>query len=280
MTARGFAAATALAAPLFCLVGAGPAFAQNVSTINSARVSAREFNDDPTSNFTSTNTYPALISLSDQSVDKNGAAGGFANRHVWRFSNDGGATDFLFSNDSFFDVSMTVNLSGNATPRKEAGYLFDTAGGQGQFLVNSDEISPGVGKIVAFGGPFPFFDFTTLGLTYTLNSPITLGMTYFLDPTDGLRKIIYRADGLSSPALAFTNVEQGIINGTRLGGYLQVGVDSTNPNNGATATFSNISIQAPGQVIPEPGSLLLCAVGGLSTLAPLAARHRRRQRRS
>jgi len=269
MTARGFAAAMALAAP--CLAGA-PAFAQDVSTINGARISAREFNNDPTSVFSSTNNYPSLITLSDQSVDNNGAAGGFANRHVWRFSNTGGATDFLFSNNSFFNVSTTLTLSGNATPRKEAGFLFDTVGGQGQFLVNSDEISPGVGKVVAFGGPLPFFDFSSLGLTYTLGSPITLGMTYFLDPNDGLRKIIYRAGGLSSPAFAFTNLEQGIINGTRLGGYLQVGVNSTNPNNGATATFANIAIA----VIPEPGTLALAGMG----LLPLAGAVARRRRRS
>ena len=266
----GFAAAAATA--LLCLAGSGPAFAQNVSTINSARITAREFNDDPTSNFTSTNNYPALISLSDQSVDNNGASGGFANRHVWRFSNDAGATNFRFSNTSYFDVSLTLTLTGNASPRKEAGYLFDTLGGQGQFIVNSD-----AREVVAFGGPLPFYSFNvTNGLFYNLGDTITLGMSYFQDPTDGLNKIIYRANNLFSPALAFTNLEQGIINNTTLGGYLQVPIDRTNANNGATATFANISIGP--SVIPEPGSLLLCA-GGLSALVPLAAM-RRRQRRS
>ena len=241
-----------------------------------SRISERifsEFRDDPTSDFSSTNNYPALITLSDQSVDNDGTAGGFANRHVWRFSNDDGATDFAFSNDTFFDVSMTLTLTGNATPRKEAGFLFDTVGGQGQFIVNSDEVSPGVGKVVVFGGPLPFFDFTeSLGLNYTLDESITLGMSYFLDPTDGLRKIIYRADGFSSEALAFTNLEQGIINGTRLGGYLQVGIDPANPDNGATATFSDISIAA--QVIPEPGTMTLLGMGALGALGMVRRRRR------
>ena len=266
--ACGAAAATAL----FCLVS-GPVHAQ-VSSINGARTFVREFNDDPTSNLTTVNNYPSLVSFNDQSVDRNGQTGGFANRHVWRFSNTGsgsGGSPFVFNNNSFFDVSMTLTLTslgGSNSPRKEAGFLFDTVGGQGQFIVNSD-----AGEVVVFGGPLPFYSFNASnGLSYTAGTPITLGMKYFQDPADGFRKIIYTANGISSPAQVFTNLEQGIINGTTLGGYLQVVVNSSNPNNGATATFANINIQAIG---PEPGSLLLllCGVG---SAVPLAARLRRR----
>ena len=90
-------------------------------SVNSVQISARESNNDPTSDLTVVNDYPNLISFSDQSVDNDGATGGFANRHVWRFSDDGGASALHFTNDSFFDVSMTLTLSGNASPRKEAG---------------------------------------------------------------------------------------------------------------------------------------------------------------
>lgn len=262
------------AVALICLGAGQMAFAQ-VTSINSARAFPREFNDDPTSNFTSTLTYPSLIQFSDQSVDNNGATGGFANRHVWRFSNNANpsgttGTAFAFTNDSFFDVSMSVTLSGNNSPHKEAGYLFDTIGGQGQFIVNSD-----AGEIVAFGGPLPFYSFnTSSGLSYTAGSTITLGMSYFLDPSDNRRKIIYRAGSVSSPALVFDNLEQGIINNTTLGGYLQTTINLNNPNNGAQATFGRISI-TDSNVIPEPSSLLLLGIAGAGGLA-VRARQRRR----
>jgi hypothetical protein len=241
------------------------AFAQ-VENINQVRIFS-EFVDDPTSVFSFTNDYPSLVSLSDTSVDNGGAAGGFANRRNWRFSGNGGVSDFLFTNDTFFDVSFDLTLSGNATPRKEAGFLLDTIGGQGQFIVNTD-----AHEVVAFGGPLPFFKFNDLGLSFNEGDTIRLGMTYFLDE-DGKRKIIYRANDLSSGALEFTNLEQGIIDNSTLGGYLQTVIDRNNPDNGATADFRNIGIRSPAAaVIPEPSSLLLCAGG----LAALVLRRRRR----
>ncbi len=234
----------------------GSALAQNAATINSDRLFPREFNDDPTSNLNVINNYPAQVQFSDQSVDHGGTPGGFANRHVWRFSNDGGASTFHFSNNSFFDVFFDLTLSGTVSPRKEAGYLFDTAGGQGQFIVNTD-----AHEIVAFGGPLPFFAFPA---TFNSGDTIRLGMTYFLDSNDGMRKIIYHAGALSSPALAFTNLEQGIIDGTTLGGYLQVVIDANNPQNGAIGNWGNIHI------VPAPGGAALALVG----LGMLARRRR------
>src|SRR6185369_16206805 len=95
-----------------------------ISTINSANYHPREFNDVAGSTLTVVSNYPALISFDDQNVS---AATGFANRHVWRFSNDGGTTAYRFQNDSFFSVFMTVTLTGDPiSPRKEAGFLLDT----------------------------------------------------------------------------------------------------------------------------------------------------------
>ena len=183
---------------LFAAQGA-PVFAQ-VSAINSDKLFLREYNDDPNSNLTTTNTYPGLVSFSDQNVGGPGTSG-FANRNVWRFSGDNGASAFKFTNDTFFTASMNLTLTGTpATPRKEAGFLFDTLGGQGQYILDTD-----AHEIVAFGGPLPFYAFPA---TFQSGQTVTMGMTYFLDPTDGLRKIIYTENGVSSPALAFTNMSR------------------------------------------------------------------------
>ena len=239
------------------LLAASMASAQ-VNSINSAKLSPREFNDDPLSDLTVSSNYPDSISFSDQSVD----TGNFANRHVWRFSNDLGATAFQFSNDDFFHVSMNVTLTGDPiSPRKEAGFLFDTLGGQGQFIVNTDGH-----EVVAFGGPLPFYAFPA---TFDSGETIELDMTYFLD-SDGKRKIIYSANGVNSPAQEFTNLEQGIINGSTLGGYLQVAIDPGNQDNGGTAVFTDISIAA----VPEPSAFVTLGM----SLASLGQFLRRRKR--
>src|SRR5512143_1189277 len=97
-------------------VAVNAAFAQ-ISTINSATYHPREFNDVPGSTLTVVSNFPSLIAFEDQNVS---AATGFANRHVWRFSNDLGATPYHFSNNDFFTVTMTLTLTGDpVAPRKE-----------------------------------------------------------------------------------------------------------------------------------------------------------------
>ena len=180
--------------------------------------------------------YPTQIVLSDQAVNMKNP-GTYANRDVFRLSDDGGVTPFQFSDTNFFNVSFNVTLQGNVTPRKEAGYLIDTQYGQGQFIVNSD-----AGEVVVFGGPFPFFSFNnTYGLKYTVGQTITLGVTYFKD-TDGINRVVYHANSFDSPALSFDPNQPGIFNGGGIGGYLQVPIDTNNLTNGASATFQNIAI--------------------------------------
>lgn len=246
------------------LLVASGAFAQ-VSSINSAVVQPRVFNDDPASNFNSANNYPASILLDDQSVDKDGATGGFANRHVWTLSNNG-TSAYRFSNNDYFEAFMDVTLTGAPiAPRKEAGFLLDTVGGQGQFILNTD-----AHEVVAFGGPLPFYAFPA---TFDSGETVRLGITYFQD-FDGLRKIIYHADGVSSPTLAFGNLEQGIINNSTLGGYLQVGIDPNTPTNFGTANFANISLTSVAGVVPEPSALVSLGLG--IVLPGLLLRRRRR----
>lgn len=233
-----------------------------VGSINGVR-NYREFTNDSDAGFTLASNYPTSIVHTETNVDGDGTpANGGANRDNWDFSANGGTTSLQFNNDDFFSVAMDVRIAlptgATNAPRKEAGFLFNTAGGQGQFIVNSD-----AGEVVVFGGPLPFYSFNSNNaLSYTTGTTIRLGMRYFRDG-DGLRKIVYSANGINSPALEFTNLEQGIITGSRLGGYSQVNVANTNPSNGSTSTFSNIAIGAP---VPEPASMAALGLGALALL--------------
>lgn len=232
------------------LAAANGAYAQ-VSSINSVILHPRTFNDMPSSTLTTFNNYSSLIYFNDQGVS---AASGFANRHVWDFSNNGGTSAYQFQNDDFFQVSMTLTLTGSPTsPRKEAGFLLDTIGGQGQFIVNTDGH-----EVVAFGGPLPFYAFPA---AFNSGNTVTLGMTYFRDG-NGKRAIIYSANGVNSPAQEFGNLEQGIINNSTLGGYLQIQNAPGVPGNFGTASFQNLSMQA----VPEPSVIAFLSLGGFALL--------------
>jgi len=61
--------------------------------VDSAEIFLRVFNDDPTSNASSANHYPTHISITDESVDKDGQPGGFANRHAFRLAENGTAVE-------------------------------------------------------------------------------------------------------------------------------------------------------------------------------------------
>jgi len=241
---------------VLCLTVASLACAQ-VGSINSAAYQTRQYNDIPGATLTAVTNYNSAIVFDEHNVS---APTGFANRDVWRFSNNGGASAYAFGNNDYFQVSMTLQLTGSPTsPRKEAGFVLSTIGGDGQFIVNTDGH-----EIVAFGGPLPFYSFAPS--VYNSSDIITLGMTYFLDGNTGLRSIIYTANGVNSPILAFTDLEQGIIDNSTLGGYFQIVNDPSNPNNFGAAVFQNIHITA----VPEPSSLILLSVG----LLPLLLRRR------
>ena len=128
---------------------------------------------------------------------------------------------------------MTLTLTGAPTsPRKEAGFRLDSSvGGDGLFIVNTD-----AHEIVAFGGPLPFYSF---GNTYNSGTPIVLGMTY--ENIGGTNGIVYSANGVNSPFLPMTNLEQGVLDGSTLGGYLQV-----------------------VGIVPEPSSIALIGLGALT----------------
>ena len=241
-----------LALIALCLAPASGAYAQNSGSavfqnititgdpaINSDIVHSRVYNDYPGATLTTVNNYASLVSFSEANVV---GPTGFANRDDWRFSSDGGLTDHLFQNNEYWSVSVLLTLNGSPTsPRKEAGIRLDSLiGGDGLFILDTD-----AHEIVAFGGPLPFYSF---GNTFNSGDSVLMGMTY--ENVGGQNGIVYSANGVNSPFLPMSNLEQGVINDSTLGGYFQI----------------------VGVTVPEPTTLALLGLG----LLPLTRLLRRR----
>ena len=230
-----------------------------ISTINSAVVNSRVFNDVPAATFTGINSFPASIFLGETNVS---AATGFANRDTWQYSANG-TTAYQIQDGQYFYASFDLTLTGNPiTPRKEAGFLFSTASnGDIQFFVNTDGH-----EVVQFGG-ISFYSFSANNIvSYNSGDKISLGLSYFLD-SNGKNALQFFANGNASPVFEFgPSVGSGALdigNNSTLGAYFQIVNDSANPNNAGTALFQNIAIVS---IVPEPSSLALFGLGGLVLL--------------
>ena len=71
---------------------------------DSAIIKERIFDDCPFSTLTTMNNYSSLISIDDANL----SCGGFANLHIWTLSDDGGATEAVFNNDSWFRLAADL----------------------------------------------------------------------------------------------------------------------------------------------------------------------------
>ncbi len=157
-----------------------------------AVVNERVFNDCPTSILTVNNMYP-YISIMDV---KNACGAGWANRHNWRFSDDG-ATNKLFANEDGMRFSATMTISGAG--EGEAGIGISPWWSQdvdGVFNVRTTD-----GEIACFGGRLPFYTFTgNDGVTYTKGNPIFLEITYLPNGLNELNQgtIEYRLEYMGS----------------------------------------------------------------------------------
>ena len=212
-----------------------------VTNINSVVIQERRFNDYPGSTLTTVNNYPSLVSFSEGPF----GAGGFANQHVARFS-ENGVTARSFLNAEAFDISVDVLLSvGSTAPRKEAGFRMDSfIGGEGFFILTSD------GEVAAFGGPLPFFGF---GNIYTPGTSARMRMIY---RPGAVSTMEYMFNAVSSGEVAFGNTENGVINGSDFGNYLQNQPNDNNPNDFGNASFRNYAV-----AVPEPMTMLGLAAG-------------------
>lgn len=144
-----------------------------------AVVTTRDYNDCPTSTITVTNSYPASITVLDDTLD----CFGFANRHTWSFTGNG-TTDLGFENCSMYRFCADVTLSG--TGGGEGGLRLSpwwTHHNDGQFMLNANN-----GEIACFGGRLPFFSFTG-----------AFGVRYVKGTTAHM-EIIYNPHGLAGPS--------------------------------------------------------------------------------
>lgn len=242
---------TALLTVSAIAVLSAPALAQ-VTNINSVVIQERRFNDYSGSTLTTVNNYPSVVSFNEGPF----GAGGFANQHLARFS-ENGTTARQFLNSENFDISFDVNLSvGSTAPRKEAGFRMDTfIGGESFFFVTSD------GEVAAFGGPFPFFTFGNSA--YTPGTTANLRMVYRQGAVSTME---YIYNGTSSGELAFGNTENGIINNSDMAAFVQNQPDDLNSGDFSNVAFTNFAV-----AVPEPFTMV-----GLAAGAALLIRRRRK----
>lgn len=111
-----------------------------------------------------------------------------------------------------------------------------------------------------FGGP----GFWGSGMTYVAGTPVTMTMLYWQSGATG--NLQFSVDGGSGILMSPVESWTGDLVGDTIGAYFQIQNDPSNPQNGAQATFSNISI------VPEPSVLALLGLG----LLPLTRLFRRR----
>lgn len=275
-----------------CLAVASGAYAQ-ISSINSAVIIQRAFNDIPGGTFTPNNTFvnPNIgsISLSESGISK--AAAGGLDRDIWYFSNNGGTSAYQFANNDYFDASFGLKLTGSGTAGidLEAGFLFSNPGGT--FGGDLQSIVQASGGVVQFGGPsyYPFSPAAggyppAAGSSppggvpnYALGQTYTMGLNYVVDPNNGLNSFQYSVNGVfadSSAGDTYFDLQPGVGiagAGNDLGGYLQIGNDPSNLANNGTALF-DLSITPVAA--PEPSTFALLGMG-IVTLGAMVSRRRR-----
>jgi len=244
-----------------CLAGANGTYAQ-ISSINSAVLDTRVFNNFPSATGTYLNNYPSSITLGESGAYSSTSGG--LDRDEWQFSNNGSSAYTLGASD-YFSVSMNVTVTGTTAVDNEGGYIIPNAnglfpGGDLQFLAD-----PNSGFLGMFGGT----GFWNSGITYTAGLSVTMGMEYFYDAANSENAFQFWVNAGSgnvySPVQDWSG---GNVAGDVLGAYYQIGNGGTSPGASGQAVYSNIQLTS----IPEPSTLALLGLG----LLPLSRYLRRR----
>ena len=236
--------------------------------INGAVVKPRIWNDASYSTFSSGNLYPSSLWMRDEGLDQ----GGWANRHNFRLSENGGVSEAVFMNADGFGFSADVTITGTANI--EGGLNLSPWWSQdvdGVFMLNTES-----GEVSCWGGRLPFYSFTVEhGINYTKGDTVRLGMEYSpnglseTDPATIVYSYSIGGNTYTSPALAFDMGNPGedppyglwgMLNDARVGGYFMPKVNSGIPGNWGEIHFDNMTY------VPEPSALALFGLAVLATL--------------
>jgi len=251
---------------LIGLAATSGAYAQ-ISSINSAVITSRVFNDMPGAVGTYNNSYPGSITIGETGSYKTNSGG--LDRDYWAFSHDGSHPYILGAGDTAFTMAATLNVTGTTAFDNEAGWIIPNGmtaaygqgngsfpGGDMQFLAD-----PQSGFLGFFGGP----GFWNSGLTYTAGTSVRMTVSYWQTGSTGNMQFFVSTGGptVSSPVESWT----GNLVGDILGSYYQIGNGNTAPGASGQAVWSNVIIS-----VPEPSALALLGLG----LLPLARLLRRR----
>ena len=223
---------------------------------STAVVNERVFNDCPISILAVDNSYPT-ITIHDT---KSNCGAGFANRHNWRFSDDG-ATNRLFNNIDGFRHSSTMTITGSGDC--EAGIGISPWWSQdvdGVFNVRTTD-----GEVACFGGRLPFYSFTgNNGVVYAKGEAIFLQISYLpnqlseAEPGTVEYTLEYQGATHTSGPLSFDmgNPDEdppyglwGILNEYAAGGYLQFFIGQGAADADANVTWEGIVFEDLGSVV-------------------------------
>jgi len=212
------------------------------------------FNDDPFSILTVNNSYPSMISFTDEVVPP----AGWANLHVWRVSQDG-MTPMQFGNTDGFAIGASVRIVGNG----EAGIQLTPwwSEADGRFNIRTPD-----GEVAVFGGRLPFYSFTAnFGKLYVGGTWVHMTMVYRpnteMDAAHPATIEYIYDDGIpvSSGQLPFDMGNPGedpphglwgILNFAHAGGYMQFNNMGGQPaGTTMTAEYCSFTFQDLGSVV-------------------------------
>jgi hypothetical protein len=170
-------------AVIACSLGFAAVASAQTPNPNGAYIHMGFFNDCPVSNQSNTNGYPALIHIEDN--DPYAFAG--TNKHLWKFSEDGGASQAAFQNASNYSFCADVQVGGDCPDDLEGGLNISPwwSDGDGQFMAN-----PNNGEIAVFGGRLPFCSNHASGTVafpqpnYVNGQVLHMAMQYIAGPVD------------------------------------------------------------------------------------------------